>query len=79
MYIHCAECLRTPSEIPDEVALADAFGMTPDEYIMRIEGTYNSENGLYLCTDCYMAVDMPALPWPQQWKVPDDYKPQLKK
>ena len=36
--------------------------MTPDAYVRAEEGTYNRENGHFLCTDCYVRASMPSKP-----------------
>lgn len=74
MHVHCAECGKEPSEIEDCYEMAKVEGMTPDEYVIGLEGTYNKHNGMFLCNTCYIAVGMPSLPYPRQWKVPDDYQ-----
>ena len=35
---------------------------TREDYIRTEEGTYNPENGHFLCDDCYMAVGQPSSP-----------------
>lgn len=38
------------------------------EYIKREEGTYNPENGHFLCTPCYVKAGCPSSP--RGWKAP---------
>ena len=38
------------------------------EYIRREEGTYNKENGHFLCDECYIRAGMPTSP--NGWKCP---------
>jgi len=58
----CAYCGKRPAEIEEYIEAADDFGMTPDDYVKREEGTYNRENGHFACTECYIAIGMPASP-----------------
>lgn len=40
-------------------------------YVWENEGTLNTENGHFLCDDCYIKAGMPANPWPEPgWKCP---------
>jgi hypothetical protein len=55
-------CNRKPSEIDEYVDMASEESMTPDEYVQREEGTYNRENGHFLCTECYIKHGMPSSP-----------------
>ncbi len=40
----------------------------PDDYVRRCEGTYNPENGHFLCTECYITAGMPS--HPTGWVAP---------
>ena len=55
----CKRCGCTASELNEYIDMAKEEGMTPDEYLRREEGTYNSETNLFYCTPCYIAVGMP--------------------
>lgn len=57
--IVCAGCGKTPSEIEEYITYAKVEGITPEEYVVRKEGTYNPTNGRFWCTDCYIRVGMP--------------------
>ena len=50
----------------DEVA--EATPEQRDAYIREEEGTYNPENGHFLCDNCYIAVGMPS--GPNGWRCP---------
>ena len=39
-----------------------------NHYVRNNEGTYNPENGHFLCTECYVAIGMPSSP--SGWKCP---------
>jgi hypothetical protein len=62
----CTGCGKHPDELEEyvEAANADNYGspISADDYVRREEGTYNPENGHFLCTDCYCAAGMPSLP-----------------
>lgn len=61
-------CGRHPSEIPVYVDYARDYGLSPDAYVRQYEGTYNHENGHFLCDECYIAAGMPSSP--TGWKCP---------
>jgi hypothetical protein len=58
----CIGCNKKPAELDEYVECADDEGCTPDEYVRSEEGTFNRENGHFLCTDCYIKAGMPASP-----------------
>lgn len=58
--IICPYCNKKPSEIEEYVEAAESEGTTPDEFVKTGEGTYNKDNGHFCCTDCYIAIGMPA-------------------
>lgn len=63
----CPKCRRFGRNIPEYIeAVADlddgGTEMTVDEYIRDQEGTYNPNNGHFLCTDCYIKAGMPSTP-----------------
>lgn len=62
------KCNRTPDQIREYIDAASVEQMTPDQYVESEEGTYNPENGHFLCTSCYIAVGMPTSP--QGWRCP---------
>lgn len=57
--LYCRECRKRPSEIEEYIEAAEDFRLTPDEYVMQEEGTYNPGSGLFWCTDCYSKIGMP--------------------
>lgn len=61
-------CKRRPSQIDEYVEAAAEHGMTPDEYVRLEEGTYNPENGHFLCTPCYFEYGAPSSS--RGWKCP---------
>lgn len=56
----CIGCNKHPEQIEEYVEIAVVEDMTPDAYVCSEEGTYNRENGHFLCTDCYIAAGMPS-------------------
>lgn len=64
----CIGCNRTPPEISEYVEYAAYEEMTPDEFVIELEGTYNSGNGHFLCTECYIKAGMPSSS--HGWKAP---------
>ena len=64
----CVGCNHVPSEIQEYVELAQGDQMTPDDFVRYEEGTYNSENGHFLCTMCYIRAGQPSSP--KGWIAP---------
>lgn len=64
----CPYCDRHPSEIEEYIEGAESIDSTPDHYVATMEGTYNSENGHFACTTCYIAIGMPIAP--EGWVAP---------
>ena len=63
----CTGCNKRPDEIEEYVEAAAENEVTPDEYVIDEEGTYNAGNGHFLCTDCYIAAGMPSYMYPNKW------------
>lgn len=61
----CSGCGKTANELWAEEA--ELEGMTPDEYA-ESDGTFNPENGHFLCDACYIAAGAPSSP--TGWKAP---------
>ena len=64
----CIGCNKAPSDIEEYIEAAKANKMTPEQYVGMHEGTYNAENGHFLCTDCYIEKGMPTAP--RGWIAP---------
>lgn len=64
----CVGCNKKPSEIEEYIEAAKECKITPNDYCRTEEGTYNSENGHFLCTSCYIEAGMPSSP--QGWIAP---------
>lgn len=59
MRIVCKGCGKEPHEIESVRYFADGEGVTPEEFVIDNEGTYNEKTGLFYCDDCYIAEGMP--------------------
>lgn len=66
----CIGCNKRPIELDEYVDAAAEESMEPDDYVRAEEGTYNPENGHFLCTGCYIKAGQPSLPYPDGWKAP---------
>lgn len=64
----CIGCNKRADELEEYVEAARDEDMTPDGYVRENEGTYNRENGHFLCTPCYARAGMPASP--KGWVAP---------
>lgn len=64
----CIGCNKLPEEIAEYVDMAKEENMTPDAYVREEEGTYNPENGHFMCTECYIQAGMPSSP--HGWVAP---------
>jgi hypothetical protein len=66
--IVCSGCCKQPEELEEYVELAKDTHMTASEIVVKEEGTYNPENGHFLCTPCYVKAGMPTSS--SGWKCP---------
>lgn len=66
----CTGCNKNAAEIEEYIEAARDAEMGINEYVREEEGTYNTENGHFLCTDCYIAAGMPSRPYPERWVAP---------
>lgn len=57
--IKCKGCGKQPSEIPSVSYFAECENMTPDEFIKKLEGTYNPKTNLFYCDECYIRLGTP--------------------
>mgnify|MGYP006949394450 CR=1 FL=1 len=55
----CARCHKTPDQILEYQLAAANEGVTPMQFVIDSEGTYNTENGRFWCTECYLAIGQP--------------------
>lgn len=67
----CTGCNKHPDQIDEYIEAGKENEKLPDQYVMEEEGTYNKNNGHFLCTDCYIKAGMPSNPYPQKnWVAP---------
>lgn len=59
MKIQCKRCGKEPHELREYITLAKELQCTPEQAVVREEGTYNRGTGKFYCTVCYVAVGMP--------------------
>ncbi|WP_020621054.1 hypothetical protein [Paenibacillus daejeonensis] len=56
----CIGCDKHPDEIEEYIEAAELNDMTPVEYVLEEEGTYNGfEPERFYCTECYIKAGMP--------------------
>jgi hypothetical protein len=60
-------CGRSPEQIPEYVQMARESNMSPAEFVAQEEGTFNTENGHFCCTECYIKLGQPSSP--TGWKA----------
>ena len=58
----CIGCGKAPHEIAEYVEAARENDCSPACYVAAEEGTFNHVNGHFACTECYIALGMPASP-----------------
>jgi len=67
--IKCVGCGKQPHELEEYRDAALGCGYKAAwEYVVSEEGTYNSGNGHFLCTPCYIKADCPTAP--NGWVAP---------
>jgi hypothetical protein len=64
----CIGCGKLARELSEYIDMAEEEGMSPEDYVASEEGTYNPENGHFLCTPCYVKAGMPSSP--RGWRAP---------
>ena len=66
----CVVCGKTPNELHEYIAGAEAEGYSDaEEYVIREEGTYNSKEDIFCCTECYTNIGMPLGKAIKQWTL----------
>ncbi len=64
----CQGCGKTPDQIDEYVHASAECGIDADQYVMEEEGTFNQQNGHFLCTACYIEAGEPS--GPSGWVAP---------
>lgn len=58
----CIGCGKHPDEIDEYIDAAAEEDMSPVEYVLQEEGTYDMfEKERFYCTDCYIKAGMPLI------------------
>ena len=58
--MRCKCCGKKPSEIKEYIVYSAEEELTPEEFVVQNEGTYNPKTGLFYCTSCYIKLGMPS-------------------
>lgn len=58
----CIGCGKHPEDLIEYSRVFTGEDIDPDEYVRCYERTYNSCNGHFTCTDCYLAAGQPSSP-----------------
>lgn len=64
----CIGCEKFAEELSEYNKENTECELTPAQYVKQEEGTYNRENGHFLCTPCYCKAGMPS--GPRGWTAP---------
>lgn len=64
----CVGCGKSPEQLSEYWPEATGESIDPTTYVKSEEGTYNKDNGHFLCTQCYIEAGMPS--HPNGWKAP---------
>jgi hypothetical protein len=56
----CIGCNRTASNLDEYIEQGRENEMTPEAFVRAEEETYNSANGHFLCTKCYIEAGSPS-------------------
>lgn len=52
--VRCIDCGKAPDEIQEYIDAGRENDLTPKSYVEQEEGTYNSANGHFLCTEDFI-------------------------
>ena len=55
----CNICQRKPEDIEEYQIEAEVNDMTPEQFVIQEEGTYNPVDNIFTCTRCYISIGMP--------------------
>jgi hypothetical protein len=58
----CIGCDKHPDQLSCYLSCAEAEDLSPDDYVRKEEGTFNPDNGHFLCDNCYISAGMPTAP-----------------
>ncbi len=58
--VKCVKCGKTPEELAEYKCMAEVEGYdSATDFVTDCEGTYNPDNNLFCCTNCYVKIGMP--------------------
>ncbi len=57
--LYCGNCKLEAKAIQEYAHAAKLEGCSPEEFVLREEGTLNRELGIFWCTECYITLGMP--------------------
>lgn len=57
--ITCSGCGLPPEQIGEYIGIAAEYDITPTQFVILEEGTYNPVSGHFWCTDCYIEAGVP--------------------
>ena len=55
----CEVCTARPCDIYEYIQAAEDNNTTPEQYVIDQEGTYNEEQNIFWCTQCYIRIGSP--------------------
>jgi hypothetical protein len=64
----CVICCCNPDELSEYTEPAAELNISANEYVRKEEGTFNRQNGHFLCTPCYVVASQPS--GPNGWVAP---------
>jgi hypothetical protein len=56
----CTGCGRRPHQIAEYTSKFTDSSLSPEDYVWAEEGTLNTVNGHFLCTECYIRAGQPS-------------------
>lgn len=73
--LRCGRCKKKPEQIPLIVDLAKEFEYSsPDDFVLKEEGTLDEVTGKFLCDGCYIAAGMPVIEGGRWIATPENLK-----
>ena len=64
----CVVCGKKVEDILIYRLMAEEEGLTPEEFVINNEGTYNREKDIFCCDGCYIKIGMPLGKAKLSWK-----------
>lgn len=57
----CKVCKKEPHKIDEYIRESREYGLTPEEFVIREDGTYNKITNKFICTACYCKQELTNL------------------